>query len=233
MIGKYLFLAIRAGFLSRYTELLCISAQIFQLDGGSWRELTKDFVLLHVYYDSIMRLTKLIALDGIKLIIKDLALSPCLTLTRPTKKFVHFVSSVYGRSEMYGFGLRKVEDVALFMDQVNRLSKKLSQIVTSNDRGNIDSLPILSKSFSIAAPTSFASNSLNMDHSSDSIWLDSSSMVSPPMLERSASAIERGLKEVSLSDDDFTETAVPSVLGALDDVYRTPTKQYMKGLRES
>ncbi|VDD92464.1 unnamed protein product [Enterobius vermicularis] len=216
----------------RYTELLCISAQIFQLDAGTWGELTKDFVLIHVYYDSVTNLTKLIALDGMKLIIKDLVLSPCLTLTRPTKKFVHFVSSVYGRSEMYGFGLRKAEDAALFMNQVNRLSRKLSQILSVGEKANITSAAILSGNCQPMLPRTQCSQSLDLDRSTESIWRDSSGIVCPPSSKGHSALIEKAFQEISLSDDDFTGTAVPSVLGALDDVYRTPTKKYMKELRE-
>uniref|UniRef100_A0A915PS95 Uncharacterized protein n=1 Tax=Setaria digitata TaxID=48799 RepID=A0A915PS95_9BILA len=50
----------------RFKHITCVNVQIYKLEGNSWRELTKDFVLLHMYYDREDKEAKLVAIDGIK-----------------------------------------------------------------------------------------------------------------------------------------------------------------------
>uniref|UniRef100_A0A1I8EIH6 WH1 domain-containing protein n=1 Tax=Wuchereria bancrofti TaxID=6293 RepID=A0A1I8EIH6_WUCBA len=93
-----------SGNTTLFKHITCVTVQIYKLEGNTWLELTKDFVLLHMYYDKEDNAAKLIAIDGIKLIVRGFVISSTLQLVRPTKKFVHFISSKQGRSEMYGFG---------------------------------------------------------------------------------------------------------------------------------
>ncbi|VIO90473.1 Uncharacterized protein BM_BM1160 [Brugia malayi] len=89
-----------------------------------------------MYYDREDKVAKLIAIDGIKLIIRGFVISSTLQLVRPTKKFVHFISSKQGRSEMYGFGFYQVYEVEQFLRSFNIVYRKLylsSRNVTQNE----------------------------------------------------------------------------------------------------
>ncbi|KAL4002066.1 hypothetical protein ACH3XW_1930 [Acanthocheilonema viteae] len=110
---------------NRFRHITCVSVQIYKLEGNNWREMTKDFVLLHMYYDEEDRETKLVAIDGIKLIVRGFVLSSNLQLVRPTKKFVHFISSKQGKSEMYGFGFYRVLEVEQFLRLFSVVHKRL------------------------------------------------------------------------------------------------------------
>ncbi|KAK6100479.1 WH1 domain family protein [Brugia pahangi] len=121
---------------NRFKHITCVTVQIYKLEGNSWHELTKDFVLLHMYYDREDKVAKLIAIDGIKLIIRGFIISSTLQLVRPTKKFAHFISSKQGRSEMYGFGFYQVYEVEQFLRSFNIVYRKLylsSRNVTQNE----------------------------------------------------------------------------------------------------
>uniref|UniRef100_A0AAF5PRZ7 WH1 domain-containing protein n=1 Tax=Wuchereria bancrofti TaxID=6293 RepID=A0AAF5PRZ7_WUCBA len=110
---------------NRFKHITCVTVQIYKLEGNTWLELTKDFVLLHMYYDKEDNAAKLIAIDGIKLIVRGFVISSTLQLVRPTKKFVHFISSKQGRSEMYGFGFYQVYEVEQFLRSFNIVYRKL------------------------------------------------------------------------------------------------------------
>uniref|UniRef100_A0A8R1Y205 Uncharacterized protein n=1 Tax=Onchocerca volvulus TaxID=6282 RepID=A0A8R1Y205_ONCVO len=107
--------------------------------------MTKDFVLLHMYYDQEDREAKLIAIDGIKayfypltLIVRGFVLSSNLKLIRPTKKFVHFIGSKQRRSEMYGFGFYQVCEVEQFLQLFSFVYRTLhvsSRTVVQNESG--------------------------------------------------------------------------------------------------
>uniref|UniRef100_A0A0R3RUA1 Growth-regulating factor n=1 Tax=Elaeophora elaphi TaxID=1147741 RepID=A0A0R3RUA1_9BILA len=35
----------------RFKHIICVIVQLYKVEGNNWRELTKDFVLMHMYYD--------------------------------------------------------------------------------------------------------------------------------------------------------------------------------------
>ncbi|VDK84117.1 unnamed protein product [Onchocerca ochengi] len=147
----------------RFRHITCVNVQIYKLEGNNWREMTKDFVLLHMYYDQEDREAKLIAIDGIKayfypltvlrlfyechyymflckhhLIVRGFVLSSNLKLIRPTKKFVHFIGSKQRRSEMYGFGFYQVCEVEQFLQLFSFVYRTLhvsSRTVVQNESG--------------------------------------------------------------------------------------------------
>ncbi|VDN28735.1 unnamed protein product [Gongylonema pulchrum] len=53
-------------FRSRYRHIIGVTVQLFKLQGVVWSELSRDYVMLHMYFDMHDMQTKLTAVDGIK-----------------------------------------------------------------------------------------------------------------------------------------------------------------------
>ncbi|VDK72567.1 unnamed protein product [Litomosoides sigmodontis] len=186
----------------RFGHITCVSVQIYRVEGNNWREITKDFVLLHMYYDEVDRQAKLVAIDGVKLIVRGFVLSANLRLVRPTKKFVHFISSKQGRSEMYGFGFCRIYEVDQFLRQFNVVHKKLhvlSKIAAKSkserNETDVSEPPIPMPSFTKSTPNGEACDT------------SLSSNDPPQRALRSADVrhIEKGLQGLSFaSDSSFT-----------------------------
>ncbi|KAM3724849.1 Homer protein [Dirofilaria immitis] len=207
---------------NRFRHITCVSVQIYKLEGSSWREITKDFVLLHMYYDQEDGEAKLIAIDGIKLIIRGFVLSANLQLIRPTKKFVHFTGSKQRRSEMYGFGFYQVSEVEQFLRlfsfvyRILHLSSKTA--VQSRFELNKRNLSISSaKSQSPCPPPSSTASTPKKDATDIPIFFPEDSPLQEEISQTDVNVqhIEKGLQGMSFTSDTFVTTPNLSLIPSL------------------
>ncbi|PAV65854.1 hypothetical protein WR25_16429 [Diploscapter pachys] len=114
----------------RMKRLFTTSSHLFRKELDHWKELTAKPVFVHLFYDQLEDVTKMLALDdNHHLIVNNVPLSSNFTISSPSPYFVHFVSNKFDRNcDVYGFGFKEPVDMERFY---NRLSEIHSSAIAS------------------------------------------------------------------------------------------------------
>ncbi|MCP9258764.1 hypothetical protein DINM_001367 [Dirofilaria immitis] len=196
----------------RFRHITCVSVQIYKLEGSSWREITKDFVLLHMYYDQEDGEAKLIAIDGIKLIIRGFVLSANLQLIRPTKSLCILLAP---NKE----GQRCTVLVSIKFLKLNRILHLSSKTaVQSRFELNKRNLSISSaKSQSPCPPPSSTASTPKKDATDIPIFFPEDSPLQEEISQTDVNVqhIEKGLQGMSFTSDTFVTTLNLSLIPSL------------------
>uniref|UniRef100_A0A915BN91 Uncharacterized protein n=1 Tax=Parascaris univalens TaxID=6257 RepID=A0A915BN91_PARUN len=101
---------------NRYEMVESMPVRLFQSKSGVWDEPTdKRSVFVHFFWDCLEGAVKLIATDGVNMLINKFITATSISFIQRSKNFVQFDCDTSVSNTLYGFGFNCAEDVLPFM----------------------------------------------------------------------------------------------------------------------